>query len=190
MAGIYTLYSHLVSSWILRYAVQTHLSQEDVASLINASFATISRSITAERFGDFSSIEQLLAYFKLCVRSVVFDELRREGPRKLREQSIEAIEDEPLFDDPAETVAAELEVGEFWRIVGCALSGTDERLVVQQICLLGRSPRELQQCYPAVFPEVTDIYRIKRNIMARLRRNHQLLGLLERRSSLKDRRSA
>ncbi|MBA2677526.1 MAG: hypothetical protein H0U76_03910 [Ktedonobacteraceae bacterium] len=180
-AGLYLLYSNQVNSWILRCIPGTPLEPEDVASLNNAAFAKFAHSLSPEKFPAFASAERVLAYFKLCVRSVVCDEMRRRTYRAQHEEPIEAIEKEPLIDDPADGVAAKLEALEVWQIIFGEVESLAEAVILQQHCLLGRPLRELPQRYPTMFQSVDDVYRVKRNVIERLRRNHQLLTFVMRR---------
>ncbi len=70
----------------------------------------------------------------------------------------------------------QLAAREVWHIIDSEVTCQDERLIFQQVIVLGWPPREVQRCYPALFPGVRDVYRVKRNVLERLRRNHQLLA--------------
>jgi len=85
-----------------------------------------------------------------------------------------------VLDDPADIAAAELAAQELWQIIGREVPSVEERLILQIVCALGLSPRELQRRYSHLFASVEDIYRIKRNVLERLRRNKELLELLGR----------
>src|SRR5947207_2361211 len=169
--GLYELYNNLVHSWIARRA--SDLSSETHEALVNEVFAKFYRSLGPEKFERFSDIIPLLAYFKLCARSVVAD-YRRQRQAWLREEPLEFISQEPVVDDFAETIADHLAAQEVWAVVSREVTAQEERLIVVMVCGQGMSPRELQQHYPHVYGSVEDIYRIKRNIMERLRRNRRL----------------
>ncbi len=175
--GLYQLYSNLVSSWILHLVAEAQLTQDDLVALINATFAKFAQSISAQKFANFSSLERLLVYFKLCAQSVVRDEMRIRRPRQRHELTMDAIEDEPLMDDPANVVLEKLEASEVWQII-CRSVRPDERLILLHNCVLDCPARELQQCYPTVFASVDEVYRIRRNVIERLKRNRQLRAWL------------
>jgi hypothetical protein len=73
---------------------------------------------------------------------------------------------------------AVLAAQEVWQIINSEVTSWQERLILRAVYALGLSPRELQQRYPLVFPTVADIYRIKRKVLERLRRNRELQALL------------
>jgi DNA-directed RNA polymerase specialized sigma24 family protein len=172
--GLYGLYNNLVHSWIARRA--SDLSSETHEALVNEVFAKFYRSLGPEKFERFSDILPLLAYLKLCARSVVAD-YRRQRQAWQREESLEYVSQEPVADDFADSVADRLAAQEVWAVVSREVTAREERLIVVMVCAQGMSPRELQQHYPHVFASVEDIYRIKRNIMERLRRNRRLRAL-------------
>jgi DNA-directed RNA polymerase specialized sigma24 family protein len=179
-SGLYTLYRAVVDSWIARQAPAP--SHEDRESLVNETFAKFYRSIGPERIALFPSVRSLLAYLKRCAWSVTAD-FRRSQQSRSREEALEVTKmEESVLDDPAEIIATQLAGQELWQILWREATSAEERLILQVVCALGRSPRQLQQDYPALFQSVEDIYRIKRNLIERLRRNRRLLALLAEKS--------
>jgi hypothetical protein len=59
---------------------------------------------------------------------------------------------------------------------------SEERLALR--CLFGYKPAEIHQHYPTVFPTVQDVYRVKRNLLERLRRNRALRAYLRERNEV------
>ena len=174
-SGLYDLYHAVVDSWIARQAPA--LSYEDREALVNETFARFYRSVSPEKLKRFPSVRSLLAYLKRCAWSVTADDRRSQRARS-REEPLEFTDqEESVLDDPADIVAAQLATQELWQIIWGEATSAEERLILQVVCALGKSPRQLQQSYPLLFPSVEDIYRIKRNVLERLRRNHWLLTL-------------
>jgi DNA-directed RNA polymerase specialized sigma24 family protein len=173
-SGLYTLYRAVVDSWIAHQAPA--LSHEDREALVNETFAKFYRSIGPERFARFPSVRSLLAYLKRCAWSVTADYRRSQQARSREEPLAFTDQEEAVLDDPADIVATQLAAQELWQILWREATGVQERLILQIVCALGKSPRQLQQAYPALFASVEDIYRIKRNVLERLRRNHRLLA--------------
>ena len=113
--------------------------------------------------------------------------LGRSRQARSREEPLEFTDqEESVLDDPADIVATQLAAQELWQIIWGEATSAEERLILQVICALGKSPRQLQQSYPLLFPSVEDIYRIKRNVLERLRRNHWLLTLRAEKSGESD----
>lgn len=173
-SALYELYRAVVVSWILRR--DAGVSSDDLAWLENEVFAKFARSIDPERLVHFHSVSALLAYLKCCANSVAAD-YRRSCQVRCREETLESLEDEPAPGDLAEEVVEELAAQEIWRVIAREARAPEERLILVLICAQGMSPRELQQRYPTLFADVEDVYRVKRNVLERLRHNRQLLAL-------------
>ncbi len=180
--GICTLYAGLVSSWII-HLTKAEFPQEDVLSLVNEAFAKFARSCSAHKFADFPNLSHLLAYLKRCTQSAYFDVQRVrpcQRPTDVSyEEMVETIDTASTLHDPASTVEALLSAQEIWTIIARAVTSQDERLVLHQCCVGGMQPRELHHRYPALFPTVDDVYRVKRNVLERLRRNRLLQAYIE-----------
>lgn len=177
-SGIYLLYANLVASWILHQMGSIQLSHDDHASLINIAFGKFSHSISAQKFTQFSSVERLIAYFKSCTRSVVVDELRLRQLHHHYEQTMDDIEEEPATEDPADMILGKLVASEVWRIVQSVV-GEEERIILLHNCILGYPPREIQRRFPALFAEVEDIHRMRRNVIERLKRSRRFRAALQ-----------
>jgi DNA-directed RNA polymerase specialized sigma24 family protein len=177
-AGIYELYAVLVDAWILRQVPK--LASSDLAVLVNEVFAKFSHSVGPGKLKNFPCSRALLAYLKRCAGSVVADYRRAEQAR-VAEEPWGSLTQEPPLDDIAESVVDQLSALELWRIVATLFRVPEERLILAMLWQ-GFSPRDMQQSYPCLFPTLDDIYRIKRNVLARLQHNRQLLTLLAQRS--------
>jgi hypothetical protein len=67
-------------------------------------------------------------------------------------------------------VVAELAARELWAIVVDEVADETERLLVRLSFVEHLKPRQVQARYPDRFAGVGDVYRIKRNLLDRLRR--------------------
>jgi DNA-directed RNA polymerase specialized sigma24 family protein len=169
-AALYGLYRALVRTWIANHLPTVHI---DVCeALTNDAFVKFFRAVPAARFGQFPATPVLLAYLKTCARSVAADSLRSQRARQA-EESMADFDHEIVLADPAEEVMMQMQAREIWEAIG-AVVDEQEHLVLQVICVLGWPARTLPRLYPELFPTVQDVYRIKRNVLERLRRNRQL----------------
>lgn len=173
-SGMYELYNGVVSAWILRQVPKPEGS--DLESLVNEAFARFAHAMTAQKWSDFACVRAIIGYLKCCAQSAATDYHRWRQPGRY-EDPLESIAQEPFLDDFAESVCERLAAQELWTIVSSEAAAQEERLIVLLVCAQGMSPRELQRRYPTLFPSVDDIYRIKRNVLERLRRNRRLLAL-------------
>jgi hypothetical protein len=59
------------------------------------------------------------------------------------------------------------------------VSSEDERLLLYLTYVQDMQPREITALHRQRFPTVDDVYRIKRNVLERLRRNHRIKKLVD-----------
>ncbi len=176
-ASIYQQYAPLVLTWVTQHQSATSLlGQDGSAPLVNGAFAKFSQALTPAKMSNFSSLAAILKYLKMCVHSVVADEVRARQSRQY-EETLDAIEHEPASDDPADDVVANISAQDLWKIIQGELNGEDERVLIYLAYVQGMKPSEISSMYPHFFPTVDDVYRIKRNVLERLRRNRRLLAL-------------
>ncbi len=166
---IYPCYGGLVASWVKQHPGYES-SGEKVEYFVNGAFAKLVVTLTKERFQDFSDLGSLLSYLKLCVYSVVVDHHRSADQASLdmledvgEEASTEASVEEQVFVRAAQK--------ELWEEMAERLHDEKERAVIQGLFVFDLKPRELYDQMPAMFTDVDEIYRIKQNVVARLRRD-------------------
>jgi DNA-directed RNA polymerase specialized sigma24 family protein len=144
---------------------------------VNAAFAKFYQALTPVKMGNFVSLAAILKYLKMCVHSVVADEVRSRQTRLL-EDTLEMITQEPASDDPAEDVVSNIAAQSLWQVIEEELHGQDERIVIYQAYVQGMKPSEISSQYRHHFPTVEDVYRVKRNVLERLRRSRRLQMLI------------
>jgi RNA polymerase sigma factor (sigma-70 family) len=180
-ACIYQQYAPLVLTWVNQHQSATSLLGQDSSSpLVNAAFAKFAQALTPAKMGNFETLAAVLKYLKMCVHSVIADEVRARQARQY-EETLEAIEQEPAADDPAENVIAGLSIQNLWQVIQEELNGEEERLLLYLAYVQGMKPAEICAQQRQLFPTVEDVYRIKRNVLERLRRNRRLLAMFEHR---------
>jgi DNA-directed RNA polymerase specialized sigma24 family protein len=144
---------------------------------VNAAFAKFAQALTPEKMGNFDSLAAILKYLKMCVHSVVADEVRSRKAQQF-EDTLDMITQEPASDDPAEHVVSHIAAQDLWQIIEEELHGEEERIVVYQAYVQGMKPSEICAQHRQYFPTVDDVYRIKRNVLERLRRSRRLQMLI------------
>ncbi len=175
--ALYQQYASLVLTWVTQHqGAALLLNQEGGAALVNAAFAKFSQALTPEKMDKFDSLAALLRYLKLCVHSVVADELRARQWYQY-EETLDAIEHEPASTDPADDIVASLSALYLWQIIQEELNGDGERTLMYLAYVQGMKPGEICQRHRQLFPAVDDVYRVKRNVLERLRRNRRLQTL-------------
>ena len=176
-ACIYQQYAPLVLTWVTQHqSAAPLLGQDGSAPLVNAAFAKFSQALTPAKMANFDSLAAILKYLKMCVHSVVADEVRARQARQY-EETLELIENEPASDDPADDVVANISAQGLWQVIQEELNGEDERVLIYLAYIQGMKPSEISSRHRRLFPTVDDVYRIKRNVLERLRRNRRLQSM-------------
>lgn len=163
-AGVYTQYAGAVARWLGAPAGAADDSIADV-------FARFWRAVDAAKFKRFGSLSAVLQYLKMCAHTARLDH-GRVAQSTRREESLD---DSKIVlvagDDVSQMVTAHLDARDFWRAVQDVLDDQRERTVIYLSYVIGLSPREICARHEAEFPEVSDVYRLKRNALDRLRRS-------------------
>lgn len=178
-ACIYQQYAPLVLTWVNQHQSATAmLGQDGSASLVNAAFAKFAQALTPVKMDNFDSLAAVLKYLKMCVHSVIADEVRSRQARQY-EETLELIEHEPSTEDPADDVVSSISAQGLWQVIQEELNGEDERMLIYLAYVHGMKPSEISNQHNRLFPSVEDVYRIKRNVLERLRRNRRLQNLFK-----------
>jgi RNA polymerase sigma factor (sigma-70 family) len=171
---LYQQYAPLVLTWVTQHqSAAPVLGQDGSGPLVNAAFAKFSQALTPAKMANFDSLAAVLKYLKMCVHSVVADEVRSRQSRQY-EETLELIEHEPASDDPADDVVSNISAQSLWQVIQEELNGEDERVLIYLAYIQGMKPGEISSQHRRLFPTVDDVYRIKRNVLERLRRNRRL----------------
>ena len=173
-ACIYQQFAPLVLTWVNQHqSAMKLLAQDGCAPLVNAAFAKFSQAMIPAKMDNFDSLAAILKYLKMCVHSVIADEVRSRQARQY-EETLELIEHEPASDDPADDVVSNISAQGLWQVIQEELNGEHERILMYLAYGQGMKPGEISSQHTRLFPTVQDVYRIKRNVLERLRRNRRL----------------
>ncbi|MDQ4076547.1 MAG: hypothetical protein M3220_09920 [Chloroflexota bacterium] len=170
---LFELYGSLVRGWLRQCggfeSLDVPLDELETLSFEKFWHATAKR----KTFSHFHSLPSILHYLRTCCTSVITDSLRLH----VREKILTPIDDVTPF---ASSQIVEREVVEreeqqqFWRRVYSQTYNDDEVLLLQCYFILGLKPRQIHARYPSYFPDIQDVYRVKRNVLNRLRRSEEL----------------
>jgi hypothetical protein len=167
---IHQQYHRQVTLWVKRHRAlaQTGLTPETLADLALEKM-WVAFALTPDKLTNFplhqaeKCLTALLQFLKTCVHSVVIDAIEKDNM-----ESEDALADEGQ-DDPDPTIAAD-----FWQAINRRLKDDKERLVMDALYVYGYKPQQIYDTYPQTFRNVKEIYRIKENILARLKRDPSL----------------
>jgi DNA-directed RNA polymerase specialized sigma24 family protein len=135
---------------------------EPLEDVVTEAFAKLWQSFAMDqaKIGRFATFPALMLYLKMCVNSAIVDALR------MRQSAGDELTDmEPAPPAPPDQRA------ELWNYIASRLKDDKERTVVRAFFLYGQTPRDLLKQFPNRFEGVAEIYRIKQNVTARLRRD-------------------
>lgn len=162
-------YSTLVRSWLRRHPA-AHLADETDEYLVNRTFERFWQCMRPDHFGTFAGLPALLQYLKLCAHSILMDDVRARA--RQRPDQIPMPESTP---SPEEGIVGQITASELWQVVSTEARDEAELLVATLTFRHGLRPREIYEHCPDQFATIADIYRIKRNLLERLRRNETIL---------------
>jgi DNA-directed RNA polymerase specialized sigma24 family protein len=187
LACLYHNYRTLVLSWVARHPLAGALDEE-AEYFLNRAYEKMWAVITPEKFAGFRDLKSLLRYLQMCLHSVMIDHARAREQAKVLEEDEEGEERSELTDRPDEAesleqrVARRQEARALWALVEQRLKSEQERVVAYGMFVVGLKPRELIEEFPGLFRGVNEIYILKENLLARLRRDRALLDALEGRA--------
>jgi hypothetical protein len=161
-------YSQLVRVWIRQHPV-TYQLHENHDDLVCGSFARFWAAVKPERWEHFCDLASVLRYLKLCAHSQVLDAARAARP--WRTVPLDDLVDESTngLDVEADLIDA-MGAAELWQLVLEALSDESEQLVAYLSFVREVPPAQISARHPQLFPNAAAVYRVKRNILDRLRR--------------------
>jgi DNA-directed RNA polymerase specialized sigma24 family protein len=166
---IYRIYQPLVASWVSRHSAMG-TAGEEVDYFVNGAFDKIWSAVKAEKFSQFQDLASLLRYLQTCVHSVVVDHTRSNqiGTTDVEKWSNRVPPDSPLIE---QYVTDQLERLRLWQMV-VSLSKDEKEIVVLRCSFVyDLKPSEIYAAYPDLFKNLEELYRVKRNLLNRLRRN-------------------
>lgn len=175
---VYDQYHPLVAGWVERHSAFPD-SGEEVQYFVNRAFEKMWAALTPEKFGRFPNLKSLLRYLKMCVHSVILDQVRK-AERSAVDMEAESLAAENGSNAPnvESQTLARMQRQEFWDEIQVRLRNEKERLVVYGSFVLALKPRELYSHSQEMFRDVAEVYRVKENVLARLRRDADLKKLL------------
>lgn len=172
--AIYDQYHRLVNHWL------GHVPG-DVDALINQAFTRFWGALSPDRFGDFPSLETVLAYLKRCAQGVAIDARRREEQRRARETALfpmhrvaAAGEMVLLTTQVLDEIASE----QLYAYVTERLNDRQESVAFRASFEWGLRPAEIAERWADVFSCAREVSRVKERILRRLRRDEGLAELL------------
>ncbi len=174
---VYRQYSPLVSRWVQRHSLFNALDEE-VDYFVSGAFQKMWVVLTPDKFVQFPDLKSVLRYLQMCVHSVLVDHMRRQERASLLEDEVEEATPSgaPL---PEEEVLDRVAQTELWQQLTQRLKDDKERQVVYCTFVLALKPGDIYEQHRQTFASVNEVYRIKENLIARLRRDADLQRFMD-----------
>ena len=172
---VYRQYERQARLWVKKHKSfpSTGLEPAELADLaLEKMWMTFARNEGKfERFPQEADqgLKALLKFLQLCIHSVVLDNLR---PNQT------SLDEDNNTIEPATEDNHDLDSAEYWQCVYNRLNNDEERILVDALYLYGLKPRQIYDLHKDTFASVKAVYRTKENVLARLRRDESLAGVL------------
>lgn len=167
-----------MASWIERHAAFAS-SGEEVQYFVNRAFEKMWAALIPEKLHRFPDLKSILRYLQMCVHSVIIDFVRlKEYKTLLDDDQNSSSEHEAPGPSVEQHVIMQIEQEELWKRLTQRLKDEKEKRVIYGSFVLALTPRELYAQFPDTFRDVQEIYRVKENVLTRLRRDDELKTLL------------
>jgi RNA polymerase sigma factor (sigma-70 family) len=169
---LYRQYRPLVLSWIKRHPGFQDTGEE-VDYFLNRAYERLWSALEPEKFEKFPDLRSILRYLQMCVHSVITDDLRRHEREELdlEDHATQVESDLPAIEDHA---LRRLEREELWHFLEAKLNDENEKVCVYASFVLGFKPRHIHEHFASIFSEVEEVYLVKQNVIARLRRDPEI----------------
>jgi DNA-directed RNA polymerase specialized sigma24 family protein len=171
--AIITQYRGLVRGWVRQHPAAGVVVEND-DDRVARTFERFWCAVGPERLFQFTNLSALMGYLKLCVHSVIVDDARRNrmGRNTPLDTSAEVVSDSASVEDD---VLGNMLAQDVWELILQLLPDATERMVAELSFIRGMAPRDIQALNSHRFATVSEVYRIKRSLMERLRRSPQLV---------------
>jgi DNA-directed RNA polymerase specialized sigma24 family protein len=174
---VYAQYHAQVASWVERHPAFPSC-REETQYFVNRAFEKMWVAVTPDRFSRFPDLQSLLRYLQMCTHSVVLDQLRAaESAAVVVDVDMASVESRSGGPTVEDQVLSGMHGQELWDKIEARLNDEKERRVVYASFVLALKPSQIYAEFGDTFRDVREIYRVKENVLARLRRDIELKQL-------------
>jgi len=174
--AIVAQYRGIVLAYVGQHSAAAVLHEPD-DYWVNRAFQRFWSAVGADRFSQFPDLPALLKYLKLCVHSVLLDEVRARKAATLTPLD-ELPESVPSQSNDEHNLIGKLAGEQLWAAIARELQDEAEERVIYLSFTRDMKPADIVERYPRLFANVSDVYRIKRNVLERLRRSAAIRAFL------------
>ncbi|GAB4522357.1 MAG: sigma-70 family RNA polymerase sigma factor [Anaerolineales bacterium] len=166
---LYRQYRAQMLAWFRRHPLAS-VFMDDAGYLVQQAFERFWHAMKPEKFAAFAGIPAILQYLKMCVHATLIDAMRaRQLSQHLQTETTNTVP--PLTINTPEKQAIQREQAEnLWRWAVGICKDERERTILHETYVLGMSAAETFAQHPELFEDIQTVYRVKENLLARLRR--------------------
>jgi DNA-directed RNA polymerase specialized sigma24 family protein len=172
-ACVQQLFSGLVRRWLRRHpGLETAARLDSEENYLALAFERFWQATTQHQRLDFRTVAAALQYLRASLHGVILDTLRAYAQR--REVAL------PEPDAPGEPFVEDhdaAEGSEMWDLLTRLLPEAREQRLAYLLFHCGLKPREVVRFCSSEFGDVHEVYRLRRSIIERLRRQAPLIRM-------------
>jgi DNA-directed RNA polymerase specialized sigma24 family protein len=169
-------YYSLVRYWVSQRAA---LDPDAIDDLTQETFATFLRFYTPDKLAHADGLGAVLAYLKSCAASTAAQARRRSDPGRLEDWDEQTVDSHVSANSAEFAALQKLKAQDVWAALRACCNDERDYLVARLIFVSGIKPRDVARQHSDLFPDVTEVYRAKRNLLDRLRRHPILREMRE-----------
>lgn len=175
--AVYKHYYGYVRGWVRKATVP---DDDDVDDLVQDALISFWNTYKQEQFSKAKTVGHVLGYLKSCAKTAVLQRARTKSRRAQTvgmSEEIEAVL--PHVENVEKWVSSTLQQDEIWTLVDETCKSDQDRAIMDGIFKRGATPADIFALYPDLFADVDEVYKVKRNMWNRLRRNTNLQAMCE-----------
>lgn len=174
---VYRQYRSVALAWIYRHPSFASTGEE-AQYFVNRAFEKMWSAVTPAKFEQFPDLKSLLRYLQICVHSAIVDYARQKDETHLEMEEIPPLEKQRPGPGVEARVVAQTQRQEIWRVVNDRIKNDKEQTILYASFVLGLKPRDLYDWFGKRFENIDEVYRVKENLLRRLRRDVELHSIL------------
>ena len=175
-AAILDEFRGLVRSWLGRSPQAAHLTAEELDELEMLAFSKLWQFYTEQKLREAHGLAPILKYLQLCTTTCL-QEIGRVNQHRLVEVSLHEQLPQTILPNVAEATIAAMQSASLWAVVEANCLNEAERIIAHLALIDGLKPAEIVAEAPTLFADVQEVYRVKRNLLARLAKSNELRAL-------------
>ncbi len=168
---LFEQYERLVMKWIYDHPAFA-TSGESADYFLTLAFERFWQAVTPTKFSEkFATLGAVLQYLKLCVGGALIDHARsqqRAGKAQPLDQVSHFLPSQFNLEKAISDRSARQSL---WQQVVSQAKNDQERIVMEEAFLYDMAAADIAQRHPDLFDNVKQVYRVKENLLKRLRRS-------------------